>query len=201
MDSALDGAADVIGRAGISLHGPAFLRGAGGRHGYPEKAIEERTGQAPDTMLRPGEKDHRGHHGKQNPYPGNLYVKIIGKSAAHAAEPFVGQVPEQFFPGLFRTGFGSGIIGLDGFRTADDINHPLDSGKGDDSAFGGVFLQEFGHPLLDAFHDFFPAFLFEVVGFQGLQIAGQRFGRILFQIEGITAYAELNGFFHDGLLF
>ena len=144
----------------------------------------------------------QGQDHKTQSQPSHLYVKIGGQTAADAAQALVGNVTEEALLLLLtRGGFRCGVIGLNPFRTAYHVNHGLHVGQGSYAAVATFVQQQFGHALLDAFHNFLAAFLLKVVGFQLGDIFSQSLGGILFQGEGVPAHTDLFCSFHRLRLF
>ena len=196
LDAALDVAADVIGRAAFAFHGPAILRRTGSRHANPEKGIDEGDGEGPYAIIDAGEEGDGSSHRKSYPEPGSFYAEILGQAAANAAKTLVAKVPEEFsadFAGLRRR---FGVIGLNTLRSAYHIDDALDGGIIHHGPARRLILQQLCNAFFDAFHDFFPTFLFQVVVFQGSKVTRQGLGGILVQDEGVSAHTHLFRLFH-----
>ena len=147
-------------------------------------------------MLRPAEEQDEGDGREQHAYQDHVKIEIIAQPGADTGDTLVLHVAVQPAARLFLLNRRFDVLGLDPFRTAQDVEDATDVGHRGDTVPTGAFQQEFGHPFLDAFHDFLAAGLAQIMGFQILQIGLHLCGGVFLEREGIASDAHFFNLFH-----
>ena len=156
-----------------------------------------------EVPFEDGHPEHGEQH-EQDAEEGLVHVEIGAQAAAHARDDLVVHVAVEFalaagFGGSTGAGScrsGRGVLFLDDLGAAEDADDALDVGAGHDPVAPALLVQQFRHPLLDAFDDLASALAAGIECFQFAEVSGGKLRGVLLHREGIAAQADFFYFFH-----